>query len=156
MFFGGKNAPFVHGDHPTPGRGQAIAPTMDEFGKAICGQVMRVVRRSSQGEHPRARTSDHPTQSDREGMANRRRVRVQCEATAPPQGEDKPSPLLWTGLASRFVSPRLISRWSNELESMLRGSPLHFMWEQREVQASALPNRCYNGTRNNNKEKGFL
>jgi hypothetical protein len=21
--------------HPTPGRGQAIAPTMDEFGKAI-------------------------------------------------------------------------------------------------------------------------
>jgi hypothetical protein len=51
-------------------------------------------------------------------------------------GEDKPSPLLWTGLASRFVgrvgvrtlvvalqvcrfvSPRLRSRWSNELESM--------------------------------------
>src|SRR5712692_1977035 len=24
-------------------------------------------------------------------------------ATTPPQGEDKPSPLLWTGLASRFV-----------------------------------------------------
>ncbi len=46
-------------------------------------------------------------------------------------GEDKPSPLLWTSLRSR---------WSKELESMLRGSPLHFMWEQRGVQASALPN----------------
>jgi hypothetical protein len=69
------------------------------------------------------------------------------DKTTPPQGEDKPSSLLWTSL---------IRRWSNELESMLRGSPLHFMWEQRGVQASALPNRCYNETRNNNKEKGFL
>src|SRR6266852_219633 len=62
-------------------------------------------------------------------------------------GEDKPSPLLWTSLRSR---------WSKEVESMLRGSPLHFMWEQSGVPASALPNRCYNGTRYNNKEKGFL
>ena len=28
--FGCKNAPLVQGDHPSPGRGQAIAPTMDE------------------------------------------------------------------------------------------------------------------------------
>src|SRR5216684_4032220 len=35
--FGCKNAPLVQGDHPSPGRGQAITPTMDEFGKAIRG-----------------------------------------------------------------------------------------------------------------------
>jgi len=52
-------------------------------------QVRRVVRQSVQG--------------DREGTTNRRRVSVQCEATIPPHGKDKPSPLLWTGLACRFV-----------------------------------------------------
>ena len=30
MFVGCKNAPLVQGDYPSPGRGQAIAPTMDE------------------------------------------------------------------------------------------------------------------------------
>ena len=40
--FGGKNAPFVHGDHPTPGRGQATLPPskskveQDRDGQSSC------------------------------------------------------------------------------------------------------------------------
>jgi hypothetical protein len=44
-------------------------------------QVMRVVRRSSQG--------DHPTPGDRKGMANRRRDK---RPPPLPEGEDKPRP----------------------------------------------------------------
>jgi hypothetical protein len=41
-------------DHPTPGRGQAIAPTMDEFGKALRGHTCRAAT------PPQARTSHRP------------------------------------------------------------------------------------------------
>ena len=39
------------GDHPTPGRGQAIAPTMDEPGKPLRGIV---------GAHPSGRPAGVP------------------------------------------------------------------------------------------------
>ncbi len=50
----------VQGDHPTPGRGQAIAPTMDEPGKPLrsiegasfeihhCNAAARLLLRSQQ------------------------------------------------------------------------------------------------------------
>ena len=42
----------VPGDHPTPGRGQAIAPTMDGPGKPLRGQ--------SRGAHPGGRLAGVP------------------------------------------------------------------------------------------------
>jgi hypothetical protein len=58
---------------PPPGRGQAIAPTMDEFGK--------VLRRAGHASGEAIRTG-------------------RGQATTPPPGEDKPSPLLWTSLTT--------------------------------------------------------
>jgi hypothetical protein len=69
------------GDHPTAGRPQGCAPTMDEPNKAL--------RRHSRGD----------------GLSS------PCGGVSP-----------WGGMVAllvcRFVSPRLISQWSNELESI--------------------------------------
>src|SRR5260370_33531700 len=43
------------------------------------------------------------TSSEYQGFQQRTLVIKSNRATTPPQGEDKPSPLLWTDLASRFV-----------------------------------------------------
>src|SRR6266851_4306422 len=62
MFFGCKHAPLVQGDHPSPGRGQAIAHTIDEPGKPIrrAGHASGEAMRTGRSPLPRARTSHRP------------------------------------------------------------------------------------------------
>ena len=51
------------GGHPTPGRGQAIAPTMDGPGKPLrkAGHASGEAIRTGRPPHPRARTSHRPS-----------------------------------------------------------------------------------------------
>jgi hypothetical protein len=86
------------GDHPIPGRGQAIAPTMDEPANPL-------------RQHSRAMACPRPT-----AVAFPSRL-FHSHGHAPTQS------LVLALLGCQFVSPRLISRWSNELESMALWSP---------------------------------
>src|SRR5712692_762231 len=73
-----------------------------------------LVRRSSQGDRPTAgRPQGYAPTMDEPGKALRGHRGDPHRATTPPQGEDKPSPLLWTSLARRFVG----------IEAILTGRP---------------------------------